>query len=175
MPAAKNTKRITISAILAVIAVISLFFATILPTNRLTFYALSSFFISVIIIEFDMKSSLVFYVITNLLAYIIVPDKISVIPYTVFFGVYGIIKYYIEGINKILPEYILKMLFFNTCLGLAFILFRETIFINWDTANLKIPLGVVVIILELAFILYDYVYTLIIQYYKNRLRRYLKL
>lgn len=170
-----NTRRVALSGIMAAIAILSLLFAAIMPTSKLSFYALSSFFISVIIIEYDAKSGWIFYIFTNLLAFILIPNKIRVIPYTVFFGIYGIIKYYIERLNNIISEYIIKYVYFNACLVIAIILFKKIFTSDTIITNMKFPLWISIILLEVVFALYDYVYTLVIQYYRQKLRRYLKL
>jgi len=170
---ANNTKKVVLNGIISAIVVLCLFFAAIMPTGKLSFYALSSFFVSVIIIEYGTKSGWFFYILTNLVAFILIPDKIRIIPYTVFFGAYGIIKYYIEKLNNIVLEYIIKYIYFNACLAAAVILFKEIIADNAITADIKFPLWAGIILLEVIFILYDYVYTLFIQYYRQKLKRYL--
>ncbi|HHY23815.1 MAG TPA: hypothetical protein GX527_06190 [Clostridiaceae bacterium] len=168
-----NTKKIALSGVMSAIAVLCLLFATIMPTGKLSFYVLSSFFVSVIIIEYGTKPGWVFYIITNLLAYILIPDKIRIIPYTVFFGAYGILKYYIEKFNNIVLEYILKYIYFNACLAIALIFLREIIAKGITLNKIKFPLWTVIILLEVIFIIYDYVYTLFIQYYRQKLKRFL--
>ncbi len=168
-----NTKKIALSGIMSAIVVLCLLFATIMPTGKLSFYVLSSFFVSVIIMEYGTKPGWVFFIITNLLAYIMIPNKIRIIPYTVFFGVYGILKYYIERFNNIVLEYILKYTYFNACLAIAIILLKEIIAKGITINNIKFPLWAVIILLEVIFIIYDYVYTLFIQYYRQKLRRFL--
>ncbi|NSW90651.1 MAG: hypothetical protein HPY74_08250 [Firmicutes bacterium] len=170
-----NTKKFALNGILAAIAIMCLLLATIMPTSKLSFYVLSSFFVSIIIMEYGTGSGWVFYILTNLLAFIIIPNKIRIIPYSVFFGVYGIIKYYIEKIDKIVLEYILKIIYFNVCMTGAIVLFKEIVAGGTGIVNIKFPLWAGLVLLEAIFVLYDYVYTLFIQYYKEKLRRFLKI
>jgi hypothetical protein len=163
-----NTRKIALNGILGALALISLFLATIVPTNRLALYALSSFFISVAIVESGIKAGWLFYASTALLALIILPDKLGLVPYVIFFGFYGIAKYYIEKLNKLIPEYILKILYFNLCLGIAYLLIRQ-LFIAEITV--KLPWFVIVIALEIIFLIYDFVYTLFIAYYRDKLKK----
>lgn len=67
----------------------------------------------------------------------IIPNKISLLPYLVFFGIYGIIKCYIESINLMPLELILKGLFFLSCEGILYILYSQVFIIN---ISLKLPL-----------------------------------
>lgn len=167
-----NTKKIALNGILGALTLICLFLAAILPTNRLAFYALSSFFISIAIIESGIKAGWLFYAATALLALIILPEKLGLVPYVIFFGFYGIAKYYIERLNKLIPEYIIKFAYFNLCLGIAWLLIRQ-LFVAEITV--KLPWFVIVIALELIFLIYDLVYTMFIAYYRDKLKNKLRL
>jgi uncharacterized membrane protein len=168
-----NTKRVALNGILAAITVVFLFLAAVLPTSKLSFYALSSFIVAIIMVEYGTRAGVVFYILTSVLALLVVPDKIRVVPYIVFFGIYGIIKFHAEKINKIVLEYLLKIVYFNICVATWLMLFKE-IFIP-EGGELKFPLWVVVLALEAVFVLYDYVYSLFVQYYIKKLRGILKI
>ena len=166
-----RTKRIALNGILGALAVICLVLAAILPTNRLSLYALSSFFVAVSIIESGVKAGWIFYAATCLLALIVVPNKLGIIPYVIFFGMYGIVKYYIEKLDKIIIEYILKFIYFNICIGIAALTVRE--FFGFSLA-LELPWWLFIIALQIVFFLYDFVYTLFINFYRGKLRPKLK-
>ena len=167
-----RAKKISLNGILLALAMMSLFAATVLPTSRLSFYALSSFFVAIIIIEFGIKAGWVFYVASCILSLIVIPDKIGLLPYIVFFGLYGLVKFYVEKLCSIVLEYMIKILYFSGCLFLAIYLIKDFLFKNIE---IKFPIWVLVILLEFVFILYDYVYTRFIQYYNEKLRRILKI
>jgi len=143
-----------------------------LPTNKLSLYTLSSFFIAVIIIESGVMAGFSFFAATGLLSIIIVPEKTAVIPYLIFFGLYGIVKFYIEKLKKVVFEYILKFLYFNISIAVV-----------WFTVSslfeLVLPEGmpwwILVVAAEIVFFIYDIVYTLFIKYYREKLRPRLKL
>lgn len=165
--------RIALNGILGALAVICLLLAAILPTNKLSLYALSSFFVSAVIIEGGAKTGWLFYAATSLVALAIVPDKLTVVlPYAIFFGLYGIIKYYIERLNNIAIEYVLKFVYFNICVAVAFFSVKS---IFGYILEIKISVWIIIAGLELAFFVYDYVYTLIVNYYNNKIRPKLKM
>lgn len=163
----EKTRKLAFGAVFCALSVLCVFLASILPVNRISLYALASFFTSIIVIESGIKSSFVFYTAVTLLAFIAVPDKTAVVPYVSFFGLYGMAKYYIEKINKTIPELIIKYAFFNANLLLA-------IFFAVNILSLMVKPGIaiylLVIGLEIAFIIYDYVYTLFINYYNSTLK-----
>ncbi len=167
-----NTRKIAMNGILGALAVICLLLATVLPTNRLSFYALSSFFIAVAVMESGIRAGWLFYAATSLLGLIIVPDLLGRVPYVIFFGVYGLVKYYIEKLDKLVLEYILKYVYFNICLGIAALSVSK---LFGFSLTAEIPWWVVIVALEIIFLIYDFVYTLFIKYYRERLRPRLKL
>lgn len=167
-----DTKKIALNGILGALAVICLLLATVLPTNRLSLYALSSFFVAVSILESGIRAGWIFYVATGLLALIVVPDKLGIVPYALFFGLYGVVKYYIEKLDNIAVEYLLKFVYFNICMGVA-VLTLSRLF-GYEL-SVKLPWWLLVIVLEIIFFIYDFVYTLFINYYREKLRPRIKL
>ena len=167
-----NTKKIALNGILGAFAVICTLLAVILPTNKMSFYALSSFFMAVIVIESGIRAGFLFYISTCILSFIIIPDKLGVLPYVIFFGLYGIVKYYIEKLGRIIQEYILKFVYFNICLGIAWFTVSKLFEFSLPV---ELPWWVPVIGIEVVFFLYDVVYTLFISYYREKLKPRLKL
>ena len=161
----RKSKMIALGGILAALCIICLYLAVHLPTNRLFFYSLASIFVSFIILESGMKSGWLFYMTTSALSMFIIPNKISLLPYLVFFGLYGIIKCYIESINLIPLGLILKGVFFLACGGILYILYSQVFIIN---ITLKLPLYGVFGIFLAVFFIYDYIYSRIIAFYKAR-------
>lgn len=167
-----NIKKLSISGIMLALVTVFLLLANILSTSRIALYALCSFIVSVIVIEYGIKAGWAFYFASCILSLIIVPEKLELAVYIIFFGIYAIVKYYIEKLNNIALEYILKYVFFNGVLILLFIMVKYIFTLILDV---KFPWAVIVLALEAAFLVYDYVYTLFIQYYRTKLKTILKI
>jgi len=167
----KRVKSITLSGILLAFTVICVFLAASLPTSKLSLYAISSLFIAVIIIEFGTKAGWAFYLASSILSVVLIP-RLEVIPFVIFFGLYGLIKLYIEKLHSRFIEYILKLIYFNICLALGLIFLKEFIM---DGLNLTVPIYIVAALLEVVFLVYDYVYTLFIRFYAAQLKPKLKI
>lgn len=167
------SKSLALGGILAALTVLSVLLANIMPTNTLSLLALSSFFISIILMELGLKSAWTFYFATTLLSFIIVPDKTMVIPFISFFGIYGVIKHYIEKLQKLVLEYILKFAFFNANVFLAYFLINSLF--ESQALFQKYPLWIIFIALQVVFLIYDYVYTMFISYYILKLKKILKI
>lgn len=163
-----KTKKLTLSSLIVALNVITLYLSTIIPTNKITLFALSSVFILAVVIESGMRYAFLTYVSTSILSLIIIPNKIILIPYIVFFGYYGITKYYIESRNKLIIEWIIKYILFNLAMIIIYYITAQ-LFIDVEILN-KL-LWAKILILEIGFFIYDYMYTLLIDYYNKKLRR----
>lgn len=163
-----DTKKIATGGVLLALSIATLFGATFIPGIELTLYALSSVYVAVIILEFTPGAGWLFYFASVMLAFVLVPNKGGLIPYTIFFGIYAMIKYYIENFDKISQpvEIILKLAFFNLMLFLGFQFFGKVF-----TGAISIPELALPIILagaQVFFLAYDYMLTLLIGFYLKR-------
>lgn len=163
-----SSKKIALGGTLSVLCLFSLYLAAVLPTNRLFFYGLSSVFCSIIMVEAGTKWSFIFYGATSMLAFLLVPNKLGIIPYLLFFGVYGIAKYYIEGIKNIVAELLLKGVFFTASMAGTAVIVQE---LFMGDVSSKIPLWGLGIIALIIFYIYDYAYTRFVVYYEISLRK----
>ncbi|NFG54224.1 hypothetical protein FC791_04005, partial [Clostridium botulinum] len=112
-----KSSNIAKGGIFTAISFLLIYLSTILPVNKLSLLATASAIIPIAIISTNAKNGFLVYLSTSILCSIVVGiSRISVIFYIVFFGLYGIIKYYIERLNKLYIEIILKFAFFNICL-----------------------------------------------------------
>lgn len=155
-------KKIAFLGMLLALNQIILIFSNIIPTNKLFFLGLASLPIAIVIIEKGIKSGILFYVASVLLSIIIVPNKIHLISYILFFGIYGAIKYLIEKDRNIVFEYILKLISFNVLFFIGYFIVKSFIVIK---LNAVILLGV-----QGIFLIYDYAYGIFINYYYEKIR-----
>lgn len=163
-----NTKKIAVGGVLLALSIATLFGATMVPGIELTLYALSSVYVAIIVIEFTPNTGWLFYCASVMISYFLVPNKAGIIPYTIFFGIFSIIKYYIENYKKIpqFVEIILKLVFCNLMLGLGYIVFGA-VFIGAIHLP-KAALPIIIIGAQVFFLAYDYILTLIIGFYLKR-------
>ena len=164
--ASGNTRKLALTGILSAIVVIALVLESIAPTGRLGFYVLAAFVLSVIILECGVQYAWAGYVVTSLAGFFAVPEKLNVIPYIAFFGIYTLLKYHIESIRKVWIEILLKLCAFNLFLwpawSLAKALLPEPLTRGWG-----VPAAGVV--LQVLFLLYDFLFTLWIRYYTEKI------
>ena len=109
------------------------------------------------------------YITVSLLGLLLMMPRFAfVLPYVLFFGHYGIGKYYLEmRVKDKVIRYILKLLYYNVALVLIYLVARATLIDILDV----LPIWAVILIAEAAFVLYDFVFTKVTGYYFNNIRR----
>lgn len=171
-----KTNKVALSGILLGMNMIILFGATMLPGIELSLFALSSFVTAIVVMKASPKSAAIFYVASVILGGVLLPNKLALLPYALFFGYYGIAKYYIEkmpcgklkDIHKQVIELACKTAVFVAAFGIGILIFKEGF-----TSGLSLPdlpvliIGVAAVV---AFLAYDYVFTLMIV----QLKRFIK-
>lgn len=171
-----GASQIAMGGLFSALSFVFLYLAGIVPGLELTFYALASAMPALMIIEYAVsaKSSnavpgVIVYVVTVVLGFIIMPNKLAILPFALFFGIYGVIKYYIEKFNSVVMRVGLKLLIFGGFFSVAYLGFRGLLF-----ANIRLPkwgFPVLLVAAVLFLLLYDYLFSLGMTYYINRLHR----
>ncbi|HBH1337908.1 TPA: hypothetical protein SOK46_002020 [Clostridioides difficile] len=155
--------KVAYGGVLLALNVILLTLTNIIPVNTLFIMGLASLLVSIVIMEWGFKSGIAFYIGSIVLGFIVMTSKSQWIVYSLTFGIYGIVKYLIEKDRSIYIEYFMKLVFANIMILILYFLLRTIVYI---------PINIFIIgSFEIAFIVYDYVYSSFIGYYNNRLRK----
>ena len=112
------------------LSVVSVMISSMIPGLELTFYGVSSIFTAVMIIESGLAGGALTYVASSLLCIMIVPNKIAVIPFIFFFGLYGFIKYFAERYRNPVGQIAVKVICFALIFGIAWFFFKALFFGN---------------------------------------------
>ncbi len=160
------SKKIAYTGILLSLNIILLILSNIIPINTLFFMGAASFIVSIVIIEYGGKYGAIFSIASILLSFFIIQNKAQWIFYVFIFGIYGLVKYLIEKNQRVYIELVLKIAFANLVAVLLYIILKPFIFIPM---NLFTVIG-----FEIGFIVYDYVYTLFIEYYDVKIKKIIK-
>ena len=160
-----SAKKITMGGIITTISLVVLYLSSLFPTNRISLLALSSMFVFVLVIEFNIRTAVISYMATSLLGLILLPDKLMTIAYIIYFGYYGIIKSLIERINNIALEWIVKISSFNIAIFILYLIIGK-----FFPQNLQVntSLWLIIVFLQTVFIAYDILYSFIIMFYNKK-------
>lgn len=159
-----KTNNITVGGISIALSIVILYLTTIIPINTIAILTLASAIIPIVIIRSNIKTSIFVYIITSILSFFFLPINYSIL-YILIFGLYGIVKYFIEKLNKLFYEIIIKLVFFNIVLFIGYFVFTSFI----GPITIKLYPIVLFILAQIAFLIYDYALTIIITIYLKRI------
>jgi len=166
----RTAHRVSLTAMFASMSLLFLYLAAVLPTGRIAMYFLSSVFVMGLVIEEEIGLAILMYIAVSLMSLLLMPNILRVLPYVFFFGHYGIGKYYIQSrIKDKVAAYIVKLLYYNVALGLVYLLAQQIIY--EDVLNTGMAFWLFVVLAEVAFVVYDFVFDKVTAYYFNNLRR----
>ena len=141
--------------------------SSVIETNTIILFAAAALIVGIIIVEFGGKSGMVFYIASCILGFFLTFNKIEIITYIIFFGLYSIVKHTLEVkiINKAIL-YTSKILFFN--ISLIAMYFTVKLFISFDLKWWMILAA------QVLFLIYDYAFSIFITSYINNIKPKLK-
>jgi len=160
-------RKAALGGILTAVSLIFLYFAFYLPSMKLTMYFLTGIIPGLVLVEMGVRQAWMLYGATSILSFIILGNAVSSIPYILVFGLYPIIKFYIEKTRRLIIQIPLKLAFFNIAIVLAYVICTKLFALNIATA---LPIGWIIIGIQPAYLLYDYIFTRVIFYYCDRVR-----
>ncbi len=164
----KKSFQTSLGAMLCVLSLLALYLSAVLPAGRITLYFLSGIFIAPLLFERQPKAALLVYLATSLLSLLIMPGAIFSVPYILLFGHYGIGKYLIEENCKRRRSYFYKWIYYNICIVFIYFLCFEII--AGDFLR-KLALPWLIVCAQIAFLIYDFLYSRAVFLYKRYIRR----
>ncbi len=166
----RSAHRVSLTAMFAAMSLLFLYLASVLPTMRIAMYFLSSVFVMGLVIEEEIGLAILMFIGVSLMSLLLMPNILRVLPYVFFFGHYGIGKYYIQTrIKDKVAAYIVKLIYYNVALALIYLLAKQIIF--EDILDSGIAFWLFVVLAEVAFVVYDFLFDKVTSFYFNNLRR----
>jgi hypothetical protein len=156
-------KKIAFAGMLLAVNVLLLFLINIIPNNTMFLMGLASLLVAVVVMEWGLKTGIAFYMGSALLGFLVMSNKVHWVVYVCTFAIYGIVKYLIEKDRPIYLEYVLKLVFANIAVFTLYFILRAIVYI---------PMNIFIILaFQVIFLVYDYAYTVFINYYNQKLRK----
>lgn len=166
----KETKKITLSAMLVALGAALMALGGVVEVFDLTVCALASLLVAFVYIELGSPYTWLVWICTSLVSFIIFPASLLWLEYFLIFGIYPIIKGYIERLKR--GFWLILKLAFGTVMTVVLILCAELVtgapFFETDLQWLTAVLCALVVV---AFILYDFFLTVLIRFYMTKLRK----
>ncbi len=173
----RTTKKVTLSSIIVAMGVAFMALGAVLEVLDLTVCALVSLLVVFVYLEIGSPYTWLVWICTSLITAIVFPGSILWVEYLLVFGIYPLLKAYIERMPRILwlP---LKLVFINAVIWALFCIVEfvfGTPFFDVDGLFWKIA---VYVLINFTFVVYDMFITIMVRLYfeklRNRIKRFLK-
>lgn len=159
----ETVRSLTRSALSAAAGTVILALASVLPWGRLVLLFAAAVGVIFVRVSCSCAWALGCYAVTSLLGLILLPTKSSAILYAGFFGYYPLVKLSAERLGNKALRWGAKIIVFNAAL-MAFYLLARAAF-NDVIGNTPMPLWMLWIAANGAFVLYDIALSRLILYY----------
>lgn len=167
----KNSKVIAYSGVATALSVVMLFLGSIFWVLGYTMPLVASLVMIVLLDSISQKSALLTFISTSIISFILLNDKECVLLYTLFFGYYPLIRDKINDIKPKFLSYLLKFITFNAAMVLTQVLCVYVFGIPFDDMLGKWGIVVFVLCLNLVFVVFDKLYTLLLKLYRIKLKK----
>lgn len=167
-----KSAKIALCGVLAGLSVVIMLSTYLLPSLTYALPMIAGGILIIPCIEFGSRTGFTMYLAVALLSVFIAAEKEAAMFYALLFGIYPIIKKYFERIPARLPEYAVKLVYFNAAaVGAVYISAK---LLGLDLADELLPgkFGAVLLLLlgNVVFLIYDLALTRCIYIYVNRVQ-----
>lgn len=164
----KKTRALTLSALLSALCILTLYAASLWPTGQPGFAAVASLFVAAAVIEAGLGPALSVFIVSSALSMLLLPVKSAAIMFALFFGYYPVVKNLVERLKRKIWQWALKLLIFYLAATVLVFVIKTLIFSFTDKLA-----GVILLYTggSAVFLLFDYGYTKVIAFYKERVNR----
>lgn len=167
-----RTGRVALVGLLTALSVIVLYLTALVPTGRLGLVALAGLTPAAAVVSARLPAGLFCYAATGILGLFLSPDKGSVLLYLLFFGLYPLVKCWIERLRKAPLEWVCKLAFFNAILTICWFFFRAALLLGLP--NYFNTLWVLYLLGNVVFVVYDFGFSKLISLYVARVNPFVR-
>lgn len=164
--------RVALCAVMASFSLLGLYVSCAAPGGRLGLVAASGLLVAGAVVTAGPAAGAFCYAATGLLALLLLPAKENALLYLLFFGLYPLLKYWIERLGRLPPEIALKLVFFNISLTALQVTARAALLSGLPAVMEQ--MWALYLFGNLAFIAYDFGFSRCIAFYAARVDRALR-
>ncbi len=168
----KKTKVIVLSALLSATGTALICLGSLLGDLDLTFAAAASITVFWAALELGLKSASAVWLVTSLTSMMLAPSKFAPAIFMVFVGIYPILKLVSERYRPVI-SWIIKIVTTNIAVVILALLWKFVLFPSLDPAWWIY--AAVLVLANIAIIIFDYLLSRLAEIYFARLRKKLKL
>lgn len=164
-----QTKKITLSAMMVALGTAFMVLGAVIEVLDLTVCALASMLVVFVYLEIGSYYPWLVWICTSLATALIYPGSIIWAEYLLVFGIYPLIKAYIER----LPRWswiIVKLIYINAVVWGMFCISEFLLGIPFFEDDSKLLIVITYVLTNIAFLAYDLFITVMVRFYFVKLR-----
>lgn len=165
----KDTKKLTISAILTALGVVIMLLGAVIEVLDLSVGAIASLIVVFVFVEIGKPYHWLVWICTSLITAIIYPGSALWIEYLLIFGIYPILKSYIERLPR-WSWWPVKLVYINAVVGLLALAMEKLLgipFFEEDGVWMRVLFWA---LLNVAFVMYDVFIKVLVRVYFAKYR-----
>lgn len=165
----KDTKKLTISAILTALGVVIMLLGAVIEVLDLSVGAIASLIVVFVFVEIGKPYHWLVWICTSLITAIIYPGSALWIEYLLIFGIYPILKSYIERLPR-WSWWPVKLVYINAVVGLLALAMEKLLgipFFEEDGVWMRVLFWA---LLNVAFVMYDVFIKVLVRAYFAKYR-----
>ncbi len=164
-----RARRTALVGVLSALSLAILFLSALSPAARLGLVALAGLVPAAAVVSAGLGAGFLCWGTVGLLGLLLLSDKVNALLYLGFFGLYPMLKAWIERIGKLPLEWACKLAVFNCALSAGYFLLGSVFLAGLPQA---LEQGwVLYLVGNLVFIAYDYGFSRLIGFYARRLNK----
>ena len=164
-----QTKKITLSAMLVALGTAFMVVGAVIEVLDLTVCALASMLVVFVYLEIGSYYPWLVWICTSLATALIYPVSIIWAEYALVFGIYPLIKSYIERLPK-WTWIIVKLVYINATIWGLFAICEFLIGKSFFGDEGRGMVIATYVLMNVAFVVYDYFITVMVKFYYQKLR-----
>ncbi len=164
-----QTKKLTISAMMVALGTAVMALGAVIEMLDLTVCAFASLLVVFVYLEIGAYYPWLVWICTTLATALIFPGSVLWVEYALIFGIYPLIKAYIER----LPRWswlIIKLVYINAVIWGIFCISELLLGIPFFGEEGKVLAVITYILMNVAFIAYDFFIVVMVRFYSVKLR-----
>lgn len=170
----KKSQPIATGGLLTAFAVVVMIISNFMPSGMYTFPAVSGIIVYILSFAAGRSYSWVSFAAVSILSFFLCADKQAPLCFILFLGYYPLLRETIEKIRLKAAVYIIKLLIFNAAAAVIWLLLVFIFSVpteEFSVFGINLPVVMIIIILNLVFIIYDYALTVFFRKYKEIIYR----
>lgn len=164
---------ITLPAVLAALGLLLLYLSALVPSGRWAVVAVAGLLPAAAVITVGAWGGFACYAVTGLLGLLLVSDRLNILLYLLFFGIYPVVKSLLERFCPLWLSFLGKLVFFNSILTI-FWLGLSALFLPALPELARERWWLLYLLGNGAFLVYDLGFTKLVSFYGERLSKAVK-